>query len=185
MSIPFFADSDEQAFSQWNSVTLGPVVIPGLCVVTASKGRDVDLQKSKGKDGHSLKDNGAAPGEVTIDVTLTNVEQWERWQKIRPTIDPNRPGGVRNPLQIRHPECADRGIAAVYVKKITGLPPTAKSGKRFKIDCAEFVASPKKAKTNTKTLPAKKLRQNSFISDVAGETEQGQDFVRKMTENNF
>lgn len=185
MSLPFWADRSDAAVKAWNTVTLGPVTLPGTCVVTAEKGREVDTKKSKGKDGPTMKDTGADQGKVTIEVTLATAEQWKEWQRIRPTIDPNRPGGSRNPLEIKHPEPADRGIQNVYVKSIKGMPPTAKGGKRYQLDCPEWVASPKTAKTNTKTLPAAKLRKNSFVSDVPGETAFGQDFVNGMTQKNF
>lgn len=180
MALSFWADSSKAAIAAWNSVTLGTVTIPGMCVLAVQKGRDVDTQKSKGKDGHTLKDNGAAPGKVTIKVTLVDADQWNRWQQIRPTIDPNRPGGPRQPLAIQHPMCSDRGITAVYVKTISVDSPAARSGMKISIECDEWVAQPKPSKSKTKTLDVKKLRQNSFVSDVPGETDLGQDFVAEL-----
>ncbi len=186
--LPFWGDNDQAKAAVWNTCRLGDVQLPGICSVKPKKGRDVDIKKAKGQDGHTMEDHGSSVGEVAITLILYDRASWEAWQKVRPTIDPNRPGATRKPLEIQHPACADRGIKDVYVVDIDADPPTARGGMRITIHCKEWFAAPKKSKGAsklTKTIPVTALRQNSFVSDVPGETEFGRDFVRNLTGENF
>jgi hypothetical protein len=187
MTLPYWADNNPAEAAAWNTVRLGSVQLPGVCVVKAKKGRDVDLKKAKGLDGYGMTDNGASPGKVTIDVTLTSRDDWSKWQKIRPLIDPNRPGATRNPMEIKHPETEDRNIRNIYVDDIEGEPPSARAGKKFRISCTEWfpkTQTSKGAKKDSKALPAAAPRKNSIISQVPGETQAGQDFINTFA-NNF
>lgn len=187
MTQPYWADNNPAEAGAWNTVRLGSVQLPGLCVVKAKKGRKLDTKKAKGQDGYASKDNGATEGKVTITVTLATRQHWIDWQKIKPLIDPNRPGATRSPLEIKHPECADRGIQNIYVVDIEGEPPSAKGGKRYTIDCTEWFPQTKPSKgagKDAKALPAASPRKNSVVSQVPGETQLGQDFVNRFA-NNF
>jgi hypothetical protein len=130
----------------WNTCDLGRVRIPGIVTVSAEKGRDVDFKKAKGQDGGTTQDNGATQGKVTIDVILPRESHWDEWQRILPAIDPVKVGGVKKPLEISHPEPNSRGIRSVYVTMIRGMPPTARGGKRFQIECLEWFPAPKTTK---------------------------------------
>ncbi|HMJ52399.1 MAG TPA: hypothetical protein VK540_09990 [Polyangiaceae bacterium] len=187
MTLPYWADNDPNEAAAWNTVRLGSVQLPGVCVVTAEKGRDVDLKKAKGQDGYGLTDTGATPGKVSIEVTLATRQDWIDWQKVRPLIDPNRPGATRNPLEIKHPDAEDCGIRNVYVDNIKRSPPSARTGKRIMIECTEWYPQAKTSKGAGKTakaLPAAAPRKNTVVSQVPGETQLGQDFVNGFA-NNF
>jgi hypothetical protein len=186
MTLPYWADNDPTEAAAWNTCRLGSVQLPGVCVVEAEKGRHFDTKKAKGQDGYTSKDNGATEGKVTITMTLATRQDWSDWQKVRPLIDPNRPGSVRNPLEIKHPEPADRGIQNVYVVNIKGRPPSARGGKVYVIECTEWFPQAKTSKgagKDAKALPAAAPRQNSFISQVPGETQLGQDFINTFASN--
>jgi len=148
-AMPFWADSEAES-SAWNTVILGKDFLPGICEVEASKGRDLDIKKAKGQDGYTMTDNGATAGKVTITMTLVTKDDWIVWQQIRPRIDPNRPGATRAPLEMSHPETQDRGIQNIVVSSIKGSAPTARAGKVIVIECEEWFAKPKKAKTKSK-----------------------------------
>lgn len=187
MTLPYWADNNFAEADAWNTVRLGSVQLPGLCSVKVKKGRHLDTKKAKGQDGYKSTDNGATEGEVDIELTIATREQWKEWQRIRPLIDPNRPGATRNPLEIRHPEAADRGVQNVYVVDIEGSPPSARSGKKYRIKCKEWFPSAKTSKgagKDAKALPAAAPRKNSFVSQVPGETQPGQDFINSFA-NNF
>ncbi len=143
---PYWAEIDQTESASWNTCALGQDYLPGVCVVSAEKGRDLDIKKAKGQDGYTMTDNGMTAGKVTIVMTLATKEDWILWQQIRPRIDPNRPGGARKPLTIYHPEAQDRGIQNVVVKNIAGSPPTARGGKVITIECSEWFPKPKPAK---------------------------------------
>src|SRR5688572_32514624 len=90
--IPFWGGEtlEEQA---WNFVWLGEDLLPGIAEVTAEKGRAIDVQKSPGSDGATIKDNGFEPGTVDITLRILTREQWEAWQDVLPKIDPQKAGG--------------------------------------------------------------------------------------------
>lgn len=144
-SIPFWLD-DPKA---WSSCQLGPDTLPGIVTVTPDKARDVDVKKTKGKDGASQTDNGTTPGKVTIELWLGTRAHWQAWLAIRPRIDPLRPGSTRTPIEIHHPATDEAGIRNVYVTKITASPPSAKAGRKIRIECNEWFPETKKTKANT------------------------------------
>lgn len=154
----------------WNTVILGPAILPGVCVVTSEKGRDVDFKKSPGQDGGTDTDKGSTAGEVTIVCTFA-ARQWEEWVAILPHIDPNRPGATTSPLDIRHPEPNSRGIRSVRVLSISGNAPTARGGKSYTIKCREWFPAPKPVKTAPKKpvtpmdLRNQPTRYTSFLMD--------------------
>jgi hypothetical protein len=148
-AMPYWAETNQVESSAWNTCILGKDFLPGICVVTAEKGRAVDIKKAKGQDGYTMTDNGMTAGKVTIVMTLVNKNDWLAWQQVRPRIDPNRPGGTRKPLEIVHPEPQDRGIQNVVVLNIKGAAPTARGGKVITIECTEWFAAPKPVKKKT------------------------------------
>jgi hypothetical protein len=180
MTQPYWADNDPKEAGAWNTCVLGPVALPGICAVTAEKGRATDKKTAKGQDGHGTTDTGATPGKVTIDVVLATREHWIAWQKVRPLIDPNQPGAKRTPLEIKHPAAADRGIKDVYVTNIKADPPSARAGMKIQIECDEWTPKPKTSKGADKSSAAKPVK-NSFVSQLPGGTAAGQSFVNSLT----
>lgn len=129
----------------WNTVRLGNWFLPGICLVTASRGRDIDFKKAPGKDGGTSTDKGTTAGKVKIRVTM-NARQWrEQWLVILPHIEPAQ-GKPVGPLGIVHPEPNSRGIMVVEVKDISSAPPTARGGVTYDIDCQQWFPRPKDTK---------------------------------------
>lgn len=154
-AIPYWASIEQSEASAWNTCALGKDYLPGVCVVTAKKGRDIDIKKAKGQDGYTMTDNGASKGEVTITMTLATKEDWITWQAIRPRVDPNRPGAARVPLAIRHPQAQDRGIDNVVITDIEASAPTARGGMTIKIECAGWYPKPKAVKAKPRAFRPK------------------------------
>ena len=149
---PFWVDEggDEQA---WDFCWLGEDLLPGLVEVEAGKSRDVDVQKNKGTDGAALSDDGYVPAAVTITLRMWTREQWAAWQDVYPKIDPQRPGGLRQPLSIVHPEPNHRGIDTIYVTSISGSSPRRGGVKTETIECLQWFPAPKPVKKSTKPKP--------------------------------
>jgi hypothetical protein len=160
-STPYWvgSDADETA---WAACWLGDDYLPGRSIVTADGPRyEVDVQKGKSADGARLKDVGFQPGTCTIELTIFTREQWEAWLQVLPRISPSKPGGIRRPLQIVHPEPNLVGIQTVVITKIKGQPPTAKGGKVYTIDCLQWFPSVKATKPTAKPA-TKDLTKESF-----------------------
>ena len=132
----------------WNFCWLGGKLLPGVVEVTSDKARKVDKQTPKGTDGNFLADEGYAGGTVQIRITMINDEQWQAYQALLPSIDPEQVGGLKRPLEIVHPEPNSKGIKTIFVEKISGSPPTSKSGKVETLDCQQWFPEVKKAKTS-------------------------------------
>lgn len=153
-AIPYWLDDPDA----WNHPIIGDVTLPGICTVVAEKGRDIDVKKTKGKDGATETDNGMEPGTVKISMWLGNRTHWEQWQAIRQKLDPSQPGALKSPMEIVHPACAERGIRNIIIKKISAGTPTAKGGVTYTFDCVEWFAQPKPTKAAKKAKPAETLQ---------------------------
>jgi hypothetical protein len=171
MTQPYWAESLEAA-KRWNNPVLGNVHLPGIWTVTVEKGRDVEFNKAKGKDGGNTKDNGAAQGKVTIEGVIPNRQIWEEWLAIEKDLDPNKPGALKKPLEISHPATERRGIRAVYVVAIKESPPTARGGLRITIECHEWFPAPKPTKAAKTPEPAS-LTHPRFPAAIRGVSSDG------------
>jgi hypothetical protein len=156
-AIPYWGDRDEgedEDARSWDFCWLGDDLLPGVATVEVTdNGRDVDVQKPKGSNGVSLKDNGVGAAKVKITLQIYTGTQYDAWLKLRKRIDPKNAGGIREPKTISHPETDEAGVKGVYVKQIQAAPPTAKSGRTYTIDCVEWFPQPVKAKSTQKIKP--------------------------------
>ena len=158
MTQPYWVGNQqtEAETTAWNTVILGAVFLPGVCTVTCTTGRDIDVKKEKGKDGAYLTDQGNDPADVKIVVVLPTKADWKIWLQVLPEIHPRRAGGARSPLEILHPEPNTLGIRNITIKSIKGAPPTARGGKTYEIECMEWFPEPKKPKGTGRAKPAKR-----------------------------
>ncbi len=150
----------------WDVVGLGGKRLPGIATVSVSnRGRNIDAQASKGTDGVELKDNGLTPAKITIKLKLFE-HHWSDWLAVLPTIDPQRPGAMRQPLKIEHPEPNSVAIDTVYVTSIDGEPPDVVTGKIVTIECIQWFPRPKATKTSKtpkgKTATLKSIDENGL-----------------------
>lgn len=145
MALPWWADSD----LSWDILILGGEVWPGVCTVATTVKRALDKQKIKGSDGANLVDQGYEPAPVKITLRLWLREQWTELERLLPTIHPRTKGGVRQPLQIVHPEPNLKGVHQVYVEEIS--PITVEKGLgTLTLSCVEWFPEPKPAKQKKK-----------------------------------
>lgn len=150
MAEAFWTDSPA-----WNTVVLGDVTLPGLCVVEFEIGEDIEVTKSKGKNGARCKDQGRDPCQIDVEVTLGTRQHWEDWQKAFPKLNPRRANAIKEPKEIIYPDLNVAGITKVIVHKIKAGAATAGGGKRYTIRLLEWFPElvEKSAKTN-KAKPA-------------------------------
>ncbi len=142
MTLPMWDDGADG--DAWSVVWLGGELLPGLAEVTTAPSRDIDVQKSSGSDGARLKDTGYQPAEVTIALRMSSQEQLQAWEALLPSLHPRRPGGLRQPLAIQHPNPNSFGVVNVYPKKISA-PPPVDGVWTVTIECLEWFPGPKKA----------------------------------------
>lgn len=141
-SIPFWDD----ALASWDKVRLGDTTLPGVCSVGGSAKRDVEVKKSKGSDGASIKDNGYEPAKLTIEWRIYTADQWLEAQAFLPQIHPRTKGGDRRPVAIGHPAPNFLGVDTIYVEEITFPEVTGEKEISIRISAIEWSEEPKKPK---------------------------------------
>jgi hypothetical protein len=141
-AIPFWDDIT----ATWDKVRLGDTTLPGICSVGGSVKRDVEVKKSKGSDGATIKDNGYRPAPVSITWRIYTEEQWRQAQAFLPQIHPRDKGGERRPVAIGHPAPNFLGVDVVYVKEITFPELTGEKELSIRISAVEWVEKPKTPK---------------------------------------
>ena len=95
MPIPHWEDSP----AEWDSLTLGAWVMPGVWTVDFSVRREMDVKKAVSTDGARLKDKGYQPPQLTLIGRIYGREEWDALQKIMPSIHPRRKGASRKPFK--------------------------------------------------------------------------------------
>jgi len=139
--IPFWYD--EAGGSPWDRLQLGKHVMPGVWSIEATCERDINVKKSKGKDGARMKDRGYQPASITLTGKLSTQEEWEALQRILPELHPRKKGGKRNQITAQHPALALMGLSEIYVKSIKA-PTVADGVMTLPIEAIEYTAEPKK-----------------------------------------
>lgn len=146
MGQPFWNDNA----LEWDVLMLGGEPWPGVCTVATTVKRALDKQKIKGSDGANLVDQGYEPAKVQITLRLWLREQWTELERLLPTIHPRTKGGVRQPLQIAHPEPNIKGVHQIYVESIS--PITVEKGLgTLTLSCVEWFPAPKPVKKSNKS----------------------------------
>lgn len=121
----------------WDRLQLGNFHMPGAWTVTCECSRDIDVKKSKGKDGAHVQDHGYRPATIHLKGTIWEREQWKLLQTILPELHPRKKGGDRAPLNAEHPALAIMGVHTIYVHKIHA-PEIGDKGLELDIECLEW-----------------------------------------------
>lgn len=133
---PHWSDAD------WDQLTLGSTLLPGIWTLEGSAERRIDVKPRKGQDGATLKDEGYQNAQVTLTGRLVNKEDHVALQKSLQEIHPRRKGSVRDPLAIVHPAVTALGISSVYVTSIA-LPQLENGVLTQVIEVLEYTPQPK------------------------------------------
>lgn len=157
-AIPFWASGDFEA-KRWDFVWFDDDLVPGTVEpgsFRVSKSRQVDVQKGRGSDGATLKDEGFTPAKVRFSVAILNERAYAAWQTLRAKIDPHRPGATRAPLAIEHPLAHEYGVESVTILDISSSSPSRGGKMVVAFDCLQWFPGPKPAKPKGKPKPAAK-----------------------------
>lgn len=134
----------------WDTLTIGGVTLPGLCKVTCSKGRKIDVKDGPGTDGSYNTDQGYQGAKISIDWKIWTADQWHARRKGLALVDPAPTKSDAKALTVGHPIFSDRNIQAIQITNVAG--PDDEDGARvYKITAIEFRPPAKKAATSTPT----------------------------------
>jgi len=143
----------EQTANEWNSVLLGGVWLPGICILSIDKcGRDIDQQKQKGSNKAYSEDSGKnlATGSILVQLPGIRGPLYDAWKQALGALDPASPTASTGPIEIVHPNTQLRGIKAIRIVDISSPSPTAREGYNPVIKWIEYAEKPKEVKKAAK-----------------------------------
>lgn len=130
--------------ADWDNITIGSAVLPGVWEVEGAAERRVEVKPRKGQDGATIKDQGYENAKITLIGRINTQAQYDELQIALKQIHPRRKGAARDPLTIIHPAVTSLGVEAVYVTSIAA--PTLDNGIcTQRIEVLEFTPQPKAA----------------------------------------
>jgi hypothetical protein len=108
----------------WHSIVIGPYVFPvdldyGCVTVEVETSVDLAQEKKKGANGARTKVKGKNISKVRLKFAYTR-RIYSASNSLRLALDPGGPNFGR-PWEIRHPECADRGVDTITIKSMSKL----------------------------------------------------------------
>lgn len=129
----------------WDALYLGGKRMPGIARVNVSLPSGLDVQKPKGGKKATIKDEGAPPAELDIELELTP-EQVTEFEAHIPLLRPRSKAGARDPLEIGHPNARLWGINVVTIGEIGA--PHPKTGHTYSVSfrAHEWAPAPTKTK---------------------------------------
>ena len=130
---------------EWDVLTLGGKVMPGIARVEVEIGSGLDVQKSKGAKKARVKDTGAPPAQLSIELVLlpANMDDFEA---VLPVISPRSPTASKDGLSITHPNAKLWGVNTVKIGNISSPMPTPGGMLVIKIKAIEHIEAPKAVK---------------------------------------
>lgn len=139
---------------EWDKVTFGDVVCPGIAEVSLKLSADIDKRKAKGVKKSRAIDRGTKPAKLSIRLTLTAGQLEEFRSKIVPLLFPKGKDTAQDPIQVSHPECDLWGIHLFIIEDVDSSAPGARGGfKVISIDGLEWVAAPAEVKPKQTPKP--------------------------------
>jgi hypothetical protein len=142
--------------------------VPGIADVKATVAQKLNIQKSKGRDGSTIIDEGRDAAKVTITVTLWTPEQWSEFQEILsrywrnfgklPTSPEERQSGTtrtnENAVSVSHWCLQMLKIFTVVIQEISSPEPGPVAG-AMKVTIKAVEYAPTSAKVTTRKVAGK------------------------------
>ncbi|MEW5858395.1 MAG: hypothetical protein AB1861_13590 [Cyanobacteriota bacterium] len=150
--VPWWYSTEEPL--SWDMCQLGGEWIPGKVSVSGSGiKRNVDVKKSKGKEGATITDQGADLARFTLTVQVWGEQDWQDYQNLLATINPRAKGSKISPVEVVHPAINLLGVKRIYIDSI-GVSMIEKGILTQELSAIEWVDKPPSAKTSPKTKEA-------------------------------
>lgn len=130
----------------WDVLVLGEVRVPGVARVKVTLPSGLDKKKPKGGGKARIRDLGAQPAELSIEVQLLPEEMAEFEARIVPKLRARSVGGVAQKLSITHPNAALWGVNQVKIGKVGSPMPSSGGGYVIEFEAIEHVDHPKRVK---------------------------------------
>lgn len=125
----------------WDALYLGGKRIPGVARVNISLPSGLDIQKPKGGKKATIRDEGAPPAQLDIEVELLP-EELQEFESHIPLLRPRSKNGARDPLEIGHPNARLWGINVITVGEVSAAHPTTGGTYTVHIQAHEWAPAP-------------------------------------------
>lgn len=159
----------EQSPDAWDSVTLGGLLLPGVCQVRVKPNRRIDKKQASGSKGAAIVDKG--PGLAKVDIRWCfTASEWDAVQVAAAAIFPYK--NTPQPLDIIHPITVLWGIKSIFIEDIEADDPDDHGLCDWKIAAYEY-AKPAVTKVTKVDKSASTTGQNGVGSQYAQSTATG------------
>lgn len=125
----------------WDALYLGGKKFPGVARVNVALPSGLDIQKPKGGKRATIRDEGAPPAELDIEVELLPKELVE-FEALIPLLRPRSKNGARDPLEIGHPQARLWGINVVTIGEVGAPHPQRGGTYKVNITAHEWAPAP-------------------------------------------
>jgi hypothetical protein len=136
----------------WDVVLVAGRKLPGRAEV-GGKGvsHQIDIKKVPGTAGSTFTDLGRELARFDIKLHLWSDAQWIEFQQIRSLLQPKKPDGKLDPVDVQHPGINGIGVRSLYVTRV-GMPDIGRHERGVvvvDIECLEYAATPATNVTKT------------------------------------
>lgn len=136
----------------WDVVTIGQTVSPGICKVGEFKrGNEWDIKKGKGTLGATVTFVGRPPAKGSITFKLWTSAHFAQWDTFRAALlyDPTKK--AVQAIDIYHPSLADIGVNSVVTESIGNIVHDGQGLYTIAVDFIEYFPPPKGSAVSTPT----------------------------------
>lgn len=162
----------DDEWEEWDTILLGPSgPLPGVWdIEDGNVKRVLDIKKSPGRDGSTIKDEGYENGRLRLIGQLTTKDEWKKLQAVIDSIHPKKRGSASEPFGIAHPKLQLLGIDKVRISSID-VPRIDNGVMTVTIDVVEWVpVAAKAAKSSNTPKNATNGKKSKFESETVSET---------------
>lgn len=142
--------SDWTRSEDWDVLYLGGQRLPGVARVDVKLPSGLDVQKPRGGKKASIKDSGAQPARLSVQLEMLpeDLDEWDR--VLSSKIRPAQANAGQKKLEIAHPQARMYGVNMVRVGDISAPMPRSGGTYVVRMELLEHVDAPKAVKRETK-----------------------------------
>ncbi len=144
MAVPDWISS-----SDWDDLYLAGAKMPGVARVSISLPTGVDVKKPKGGRRAKLRDCGAPPCKIRIQLELMPDELPEFEAEVVPLLRPRAADGLSDPVEIAHPNARLWGVHVIVVEEVDAPHPDAGDSLKVSFNAREWAPQPTKVGKGT------------------------------------
>lgn len=135
------AVADWTRTEDWDALYLGGERMPGVARVEVKLPSGIDKQKPKGAKKARLRDIGAPPAEISVELELLPDEMADL-EKVMPMLRPKAKDAPHDVLAVKHPNTLLAGVSLVMVTEVSFPQPKSGGSYVLKFGLIESVPKP-------------------------------------------